>query len=70
MLGGLYLSIDLVPEMMQKLALAVPQSWAMSGFKEIISGSLHDDTLLKDSLALFGFTSLFFIIGLRGIKFE
>lgn len=70
MLGGVYWPIDFVPELMQKLALAVPQSWAMSGFKEIISGSLHFETLLKDTLALLGFSCLFFFIGLRGIKFE
>ncbi|MEH7272988.1 hypothetical protein V7125_05075 [Neobacillus vireti] len=40
MLGGVYWSIELVPEFMRKIALAVPRSWAMSGFKEIISGSL------------------------------
>ena len=52
MLGGVYWSIELVPEFMQKISLAVPQSWAMSGFKEIISGSLHTSTLIKDTLAL------------------
>jgi ABC-2 type transport system permease protein len=70
MLGGLYWPIDIVPEVMQKIAQGVPQSWAMSGFKEIVSGSLHFGTLMKDTVALCGFTALFFIIGLRGIKFE
>jgi ABC-2 type transport system permease protein len=70
MLGGVYWPIDIVPEVMQKIALGVPQSWAMSGFKEIVSGSLHGETLLKDSGALIAFTFLFFFIGLRGIKFE
>ncbi len=70
MLGGVYWPIDLVPDLMQKIALAVPQTWAMSGFKEIISGSLHTGTLLKDAAALIGFTVLFFFVGLRGIKFE
>ncbi|EKN62685.1 putative ABC transporter permease [Neobacillus bataviensis LMG 21833] len=70
MLGGVYWPIDVVPEIMQKIALGVPQTWAMSGFKEIISGSLHTGTLLKDTAALFGFSALFFFIGLKGIKFE
>ncbi|ETI67693.1 ABC-2 type transporter [Neobacillus vireti LMG 21834] len=70
MLGGVYWPIDIVPELMQKIALGVPQSWAMSGFKEIISGSLHSATLMKDTLALVGFSAIFFFIGLRGIKFE
>ncbi|WP_251552107.1 ABC-2 transporter permease [Neobacillus muris] len=70
MLGGVYWSLDLVPDVMQKIALAVPQSWAMSGFKEIISGSLHMGTLGKDVLALVLFTILFFAVGIRGIRFE
>lgn len=70
MLGGVYWPIDVVPEIMQKIALGVPQTWAMSGFKEIISGSLHTGTLLKDTAALLGFSALFFFIGLKGMKFE
>ena len=70
MLGGVYWSIDLVPEFMQKISLGVPQSWAMSGFKEIISGSLHFDTLLKDTLVLLGFTAGFFLIAIRGITYK
>ncbi|MFP7299887.1 ABC transporter permease [Neobacillus niacini] len=70
MLGGVYWPIDLVPEFMQKISLAVPQSWAMSGFKEIISGSLHSAALIKDTLALFGFTVVFFVIALRGITYK
>jgi ABC-2 type transport system permease protein len=68
MLGGVYWPIEFVPEFMQKIALAVPQSWAMSGFKEIISGSLHFATLLKDSAMLLGFSMLFFFIGIRGMR--
>ncbi len=70
MLGGLYWPLDIVPEIMRKISLGVPQSWAMSGFKEIISGSLHTETLIKDSLALVGFTVFFFLIGLRLVKYE
>ncbi|OLS37260.1 ABC transporter permease [Bacillus sp. MRMR6] len=70
MLGGVYWSIDFVPEFMQKLALGVPQSWAMSGFKEIISGGLHSMTLAKDCIALLLFTILFLAIGLRGITYK
>ncbi len=68
MLGGVYWPIEFVPEFMQKIALAVPQSWAMSGFKEIISGGLHFATLLKDSAMLLGFSMFFFFIGIRGMR--
>jgi ABC-2 type transport system permease protein len=70
MLGGVYWPIDLVPEFMQKISLAVPQSWAMSGFKEIISGSLHPTTLITDTLALLAFTVSFFLIAIRGITYK
>jgi ABC-2 type transport system permease protein len=70
MLGGVYWPIDIMPEFMQTIALGVPQSWAMSGFKEIVSGSLHAVSIWKDAAALLGFSLLFFFLGLRGIKFE
>lgn len=70
MLGGVYWPLDIVPDIMQKIALGVPQSWAMAGFEEIVSGSLHTGTLLKDTLALVGFTIVFFLVGLRLIKYE
>lgn len=70
MLGGVYWPIDIMPDTMQKIALIVPQSWAMAGFKEIVSGSLHAATLWKDTSALLGFSLLFFFLGLRGIKYE
>lgn len=69
MLGGVYWSLDIVPLVMQKIALAVPQSWAMEGFEEIISGSLHTGTLLMDTGALLAFTIVFYSIGLRLIKY-
>lgn len=70
MLGGVYWSLDLVPEFMRKISLAVPQSWAMSGFEEIISGSLHTETIVLDTLVLVAFTIVFFLIGLRLIKYN
>lgn len=70
MIGGVYWPLDFVPEIMQKIALGVPQSWAMSGFREIISGSLHTAALLKDTAALAGFTIVFFSIGLNRMKFQ
>lgn len=70
MLGGVYWPLDIVPDFMQKIALGVPQSWAMSGFEEIISGSLHTNTLLIDALVLAGFTIVFFLVAIRLIKYE
>lgn len=70
MLGGVYWSIELVPAFMQKIALATPQRWAMAGFEEIISGSLHTETLIKDAFALVAFTIIFFLVGLRLVRYD
>ncbi|WP_318505114.1 ABC transporter permease [Bacillus sp. T3] len=70
MLGGVYWSIELVPDFMKKIALATPQRWAMAGFEEIISGSLHTATLIKDVSALCAFTIVFLLIALRLVKYE
>jgi ABC-2 type transport system permease protein len=39
MLGGVYWPLEIVPDFMQQIAKAVPQSWMMAGIQEIISGS-------------------------------
>lgn len=69
MLGGVYWPLDIVPDIMQKIALGVPQSWMMDGLKEIISGSLHTSSLLTSIFVLLGFCLVFFSIGLKKIKY-
>ncbi|PLR94685.1 ABC transporter permease [Bacillus sp. T33-2] len=70
MLGGVYWPLDIVPEMMRQIAKAVPQSWMMTGFREIISGSLYSPAMVQAVLALIGFSAVFFIIGLKKMKFR
>jgi ABC-2 type transport system permease protein len=70
MLGGVYWPLEIVPDYMQQIAKAVPQSWMMSGLREIISGSLHTSSLVKAIGVLLGFSGLFYTVGLKKIKYH
>lgn len=70
MIGGVYWPIEITPTVMQMLAKGVPQSWAISGFQEIIGGGLSTSVLLSSTLMLLFFAIVFLTIGLVRIKFE
>ncbi|WHX42362.1 ABC transporter permease [Mesobacillus sp. AQ2] len=70
MLGGVYWPIEIVPEFMQQIAKAVPQSWMITGFREIVSGSLYTPAIVSSTLVLLTFSTIFFTIGLRKMKFD
>lgn len=69
MLGGVYWPIGMVPDVMQKMANFVPQTWAMDGFTTLIaeSGSVGD--IVMPLLVLLGFAVLFLSIGLSRMKY-
>ncbi|MGM5472517.1 ABC transporter permease [Bacillus pumilus] len=68
MLGGIYWPLDIVPDMMKKISLAIPQTWMMSGFGEIMSGTVNHSILLLDITVLAAFTIVFMVIGLKNIR--
>lgn len=68
MLGGIYWPLDIVPDIMKKISMAIPQTWMMSGFGEIMSGNVNHSILLLDTIVLIGFTIVFMIIGLKSIR--
>lgn len=70
MIGGVYWPLEITPDVMQMIAKAVPQSWAISGFQEIVGGGLHPARLGLSTVMLVGFSVLFFSIGLSRIRFE
>lgn len=70
MLGGVYWPIEIVPEFMQQIAKVVPQSWMITGFREIVSGSLYFPALRNSTAVLLVFSILFFTIGLKRMKYE
>lgn len=70
MLGGVYWPIELVPDVMQKLALFVPQYWAMEGFKTVMTngGTLLD--VLGSVGILLGFAAVFMTVGISRVRYE
>ncbi|MCY7628272.1 ABC transporter permease [Bacillus altitudinis] len=68
MLGGIYWPLDIVPDIMKKISLTIPQTWMMSGFGEIMSGNVNLSILLLDATVLIAFTVVFMIIGLKSIR--
>jgi ABC-2 type transport system permease protein len=70
MLGGVYWPLDVVPDVMKLIANFVPQSWMMSGIREIVSGSMHGPTICAAVAALTGFSTLFYYFGLRRMKYD
>jgi ABC-2 type transport system permease protein len=70
MLGGVFWPLDIVPDLMRKIAEAMPQFWAMQGFTELIArgGTLTD--ILQPVAVLFGFAVLFLGIGIARVRFE
>jgi ABC-2 type transport system permease protein len=70
MIGGVYWPLEIVPEFMQQIAKAVPQSWMITGFREIVSGSLYTPAIIKSTFMLLAFSLIFFIIGLKKMKYD
>lgn len=70
MLGGVYWPLEIVPDFMQQIAKVVPQSWMITGFSEIVSGSLNIPAIRNSGIVLLSFSFLFFTIGLRKMKYK
>ncbi|MCI0766376.1 ABC transporter permease [Bacillus sp. TL12] len=70
MISGLYWPIEIEPEWMQQVANFVPQTWAMRGFTELIArgGTLVDIAGYVGVLILFA--GVFFVIGLKRIRYD
>lgn len=68
MLGGVYWPLSVVPNIMQKIANFVPQSWAMKGFTGLIAegGTLPD--ILQPVTILLGFAVVFLSFGLFRVR--
>ncbi|MBS4172978.1 ABC transporter permease [Bacillus sp. FJAT-49736] len=68
MLGGVYWPLNIVPDIMQKIANFVPQSWAMKGFTSlIVEGGALPDILTPISILLI-FAVAFLSFGLSRVR--
>ncbi|QQE78582.1 ABC transporter permease [Alicyclobacillus sp. SO9] len=70
MLGGAYWPLDLEPNWMQKVALFVPQSWAMDAFKAVSVGAVSVSTLAVPLAVLGGFAIIFFSAGMVQLRYS
>ena len=70
MLGGLFWPLDFVPPVMQTVAKATPQYWAMVGYEQLLYRGLDWSVLQRPILVLLAFTAVFFLFGISRIRFE
>ncbi|MBH9964994.1 ABC transporter permease [[Bacillus] enclensis] len=54
MLGGLWLPVEFMPDFMQTISRAMPQYWAIEGYKEIILQNGTAGDILFNAFILFG----------------
>ncbi|MCG7346191.1 ABC transporter permease [Sporosarcina sp. ACRSL] len=69
MLGGVYWPISMVPDVMQKIANFVPQTWAMEGFTTLITEGGTAGDIMMPLFVLLGFAVVFLSIGLSRMKY-
>lgn len=70
MLGGLFFPIEMFNPAMVKLAMLTPQYWARRGFVELVLRGADWQALQLPLLVLGGFSLVFFMVGLRGVRSE
>lgn len=70
MLGGAYWPLDLEPNWMQKVALFVPQSWALDAFKAVSVGAVSMSSVAVPLTVLGGFALIFFGAGMVQLRYS
>lgn len=69
-LGGAWWPIEITPDWMQKLSLALPTGWAMRGFHDIITRGLDSSAILLEAGVLVGFGLLFLVVGIWRFRYD
>ena len=70
MLSGIFWPIEAMPAVMQNIAKAMPQYWAMQGFTNIMLRGDDISGLFLPGGILLGMTIAFLVIGVARVKFE
>jgi ABC-type multidrug transport system permease subunit len=66
--GGCWWPIDLEPRWMREVARALPTTWAMTGFKDLMMRRQTFTTVLEPTLALLAFGVAFLVVGLIAFR--
>ena len=69
-LGGCWWPLEITPTIYQTVVKALPTTWAMSGFTDVIVRSKGVADILPNVLILLGFAAVFFFIGVRRMRFD
>ncbi|WP_156855658.1 ABC transporter permease [Oceanobacillus sp. AG] len=66
LIGGLWMPLEMMPELLQTISRFTPQYWGHQGFREAMTGTLAMGDFFKISSILLGFGILGFILALIG----
>ena len=69
-LGGAWWPIEIVPDWMKNLALALPTGWAMRGFHDIVTRGLGVVAVVPEVGVLIGFGLVFLGVGVWRFRWE
>jgi ABC transporter DrrB family efflux protein len=69
-LGGGMFPLELAPPWMRWVALALPTGWAMNAYHALMFDGARVDAVWPNLLALAGFAAVFFLIGVRSLRWE
>ena len=70
LLGGCWYPIELFPQAVRNAVVVLPTTWAMQGMLDILLRGQGVVAILPVAGVLFGFTLLFFVIGILAFKYE
>jgi ABC-2 type transport system permease protein len=69
-LGGMMVPVSVMPSFMQKLSLAIPHAWALTGFQDVIVRGQGLEAVLPVVGVLMGFALVFWALALWRFRFE
>jgi ABC-type Na+ efflux pump permease subunit len=69
-LGGGMFPLEMAPAWMRWIALAFPTGWAMNAYHALMFDGASVAAVWPNLLALVGFAALFFLIGVRSLRWE
>src|SRR5699024_10509263 len=55
LLGGLWIPVNMMPDLLQTISRFLPHYWAHQAFQDAMAGTLQTSELFQASLVLFGF---------------
>ncbi len=69
-LGGAWWPLEVTPQVYQTVVKALPSTWAMIGFNDIIVRGQGVTGVLPEVAALLGFALVFFVVGVWRLRYE